>query len=278
MNVLSLFSGIGGLDLGLERAGHTIVGQVEVNEYCQRVLRKNWPDTPLHDDVRTCATWWRSQDRPEAHALAGGFPCQPHSVAGRKRGSEDPRYGWGWFYDVIRELEPGYVLVENVPNLVNTGLRTVLSDLDALGFTAWWSRVPAAALGAPHLRWRLFVLAAHPDRTTVWEQPRWWSRAGRASTSFIGFDGAAWDVAYPYGEARGHEGEPIVRGCEAAHGNTLQPRRCGCGLGWGAWAVEPPVDRVAHGVSAGMDRRRTLGNAVVPAVGEYVGHMLNSIA
>jgi DNA (cytosine-5)-methyltransferase 1 len=83
---LSLFSGIGGLDLGLERAGMACVGQVEIDDYCQRVLAKHWPEVPRHDDVRTCIDWWRAQPRPPADLICGGFPCQDISVAGRGAG------------------------------------------------------------------------------------------------------------------------------------------------------------------------------------------------
>ena len=83
MNVLSLFSGIGGLELGLERAGMTVVGQVEINPFCRRVLEKHWPEVPRHDDVRTAVEWWLGRARPAVDVVCGGFPCQPVSLAGR---------------------------------------------------------------------------------------------------------------------------------------------------------------------------------------------------
>ena len=93
MNVLSLFAGIGGLDLGLERAGMTVVGQVEIEPFCQRVLAKHWPEVPRHDDVRTAVEWWMGGARPAVDVVCGGFPCQPFSVAGEGRGVADERWG-----------------------------------------------------------------------------------------------------------------------------------------------------------------------------------------
>src|SRR5688572_6955713 len=119
MNVLSLFSGIGGLELGLERAGMTVVGQVEIDPFCRRVLAKHWPDVPRHDDVRTCVEWWKSGPRPAVHVVAGGPPCQPASRSGLRLGSADPRWGWPWFLAAVRELGPRFVVMENPPALLD---------------------------------------------------------------------------------------------------------------------------------------------------------------
>jgi DNA (cytosine-5)-methyltransferase 1 len=94
VNVLSLFAGIGGLDLGLERAGMTVVGQVEIDPWCRAVLAKHWPEVPRHDDVRTCVDWWLGEPRPAVDVICGGFPCQPVSVAGRRRAQDDERWLW----------------------------------------------------------------------------------------------------------------------------------------------------------------------------------------
>jgi DNA (cytosine-5)-methyltransferase 1 len=163
--VLSLFSGIGGLDLGLARAGMRIVGQVERDPCCRAVLARHWPQVPRHDDVRTALGWWGSRARPAVRVVAGGFPCQPFSGAGRRRGVADERWGWPWMADVVRELRPGYVVVENVPGLVrdSEAFGWLLGDLHTLGFDADWSVVPACAVGAPHTRSRVF-LVAHTHR------------------------------------------------------------------------------------------------------------------
>ena len=131
MNVLSLFSGIGGLDLGLQRAGMTIAGQVEIDPWCRKVLAKHWPEVPRHDDVRTCAGWWG--ERPVPDLICGGFPCQPVSSAGRRVAQSDPRWLWPLMAGVVAELRPGWVVIENVPGLLRLGLADVLGDLAGLG-------------------------------------------------------------------------------------------------------------------------------------------------
>jgi DNA (cytosine-5)-methyltransferase 1 len=166
LNVLSLFSGIGGLELGLERAGMATVGQVEIDPYCQRVLAKHWPDVPRHDDVRTASDWWASEQRPRVDVICGGFPCQPFSPAGLQRGVADERWGWPWFARVIREVQPRYVVVENVPSLLrhSDAFGWLLGDLANYGFDADWDVLSACSMGAPHRRRRLY-LVAYPTGT-----------------------------------------------------------------------------------------------------------------
>jgi DNA (cytosine-5)-methyltransferase 1 len=286
-----------------------VVGHVEIDPFARSILDKHWPEVPSHDDVRTCLDWWRAKRRPPVHVVAGGFPCQGHSVAGKQRGTSDERWGWPWFREVVEGLRPPIVLIENVPNLVRTGLVDVLQDLASLGFDAWWNRVPAAALGAPHLRWRLFVVAAHPERVKLRHEPGWSRGADGEGPTVTGHDGATWTLADTNGERRNERTgvlgnsagvtEPANRGRPVADaerdprqqrraGNAEQGTR-GRDAGRGAvgpdglvgaignpWAAEPDVGRVAHGVPARVDRLRVLGNAVVPQVAEYVGRMVLS--
>lgn len=160
LNVLSLFAGIGGLELGLERAGMNVVGQVEINPFCRQVLAKHWPDVPRHDDVRTAVEWWESETRPDVDLICGGFPCQDISEAGKRIGIRGSRSGlWKAMRDTIGHLRPTYVLVENVAALAIRGLDVVLGDLSQIGFDAEWATVSACSMGAPHPRERMFVLA-----------------------------------------------------------------------------------------------------------------------
>src|SRR5580700_10622450 len=101
MNVLSLFSGIGGLDLGLERAGMTVAGQVEIDPWCRKILAKHWPEVPRHDDVRTATGWWLSESRPVVDLVCGGVPCQPVSVAGKGLAQQDERWLWPATMDIV---------------------------------------------------------------------------------------------------------------------------------------------------------------------------------
>jgi DNA (cytosine-5)-methyltransferase 1 len=267
VNVLSLFSGIGGLELGLERAGMTVVGQVEIDPYCRRVLAKHWPEVPRHDDVRTCVDWWRSEPRPVVHMVCGGFPCQPISSAGRRLGEADERWLWPWFRDVIRDLRPRYALLENVSALLERGAGVVLGDLAEIGYDAEWDCIPASAVGAPHRRDRWFGLA-YPDG--------------------IGRHGGSWELGQTGRPEPADRGEVLAytasterpasqsQDLAPSRWRTAEPRERSGGGGpisdW--WATEPNVGRVAHGVPARVDRLRALGNAVVPQVAEHVGRLI----
>lgn len=232
MKVLSLFSGIGGLDLGLQRAGMTIAGQVEIDPWCRKVLAKHWPEVPRHDDVRTCAEWWG--DRPVPDLIGGGFPCQPVSASGRRLAQSDPRWLWPLMADAIARLRPRWVVIENVPGLRTRGLADVLRDLRQLGYRAAAGEISACAMGAPHPRERLFILA-HTEGAGCRARRRLSGDAAAAARS--GTDGTRLD-----------------------------------GRGW--WADEPRVDRVAYGLPDRVDRVRGLGNAVVPQVAEHIGRLI----
>lgn len=155
---LSLFSGIGGLDLGLERAGWQCVGQVEIDPFCQRVLARHWPGVPRWGDIREVDC----DALPRADLVAGGFPCQDTSDVGRLAGVAGQRSGlWAHLARVVRHLRPRWVLVENVAGLLapSRGMGRVVGDLAASGYDAEWDCLPAAAVGAPHLRARVWILA-----------------------------------------------------------------------------------------------------------------------
>ncbi|APU20144.1 DNA cytosine methyltransferase [Actinoalloteichus sp. GBA129-24] len=169
VNVLHLFEGIGGFSLGCQRAGMRPVGQVEIDPWCRSVLARHWPEVPRHDDVRTAAAWWQSRpDRPRVDVITGGFPCQPVSVAGRRRGVDDDRWLWPAMADVIAAIRPRWVLWENVPGLRTAGLDVVHADLVRLGYRHRVGYASACEMGAPHPRRRLLGLAHthRPRRAT----------------------------------------------------------------------------------------------------------------
>jgi DNA (cytosine-5)-methyltransferase 1 len=155
VNVGSLFSGIGGMDLGLARAGMTVRWQCEIEPYCRRVLAKHWPDVPCYEDVKTID--WTEVEPVDL--ICGGFPCQPVSLAGKRLAQEDERWLWPEFVRCIRVLRPRYVLVENTTGLLSAGMGDVLGDLAKAGFDAEWGLLSACALGAPHSRSRVFIVA-----------------------------------------------------------------------------------------------------------------------
>ncbi len=272
----SLFSGIGGIDLGLERAGMECIWQVENDKYCTRVLEKHWPEVQRFGDVRECT------NLPPVDLVAGGFPCQPHSVAGKRRGAEDDRNLWPEFRRVIAELRPRYVLAENVPGIVTTYIDTVLSDLEGQGYTCATFNLPAVAFDAPHRRERIFIVAH-----------RIGSGSGRGAA--IGQShGQGWQETQAKrkglqpGDRQAHSGFSQSGGETVSHSQSKRlerhEREVMAGEGEGRqnpnaarsdwWAVEPDVGRVANGVPSRVDRLRGLGNAVVPQVAEWVGEKI----
>lgn len=158
MNVLDLFSGSGAFNVGLERAGMQPVAFCEIDPWCQSVLRKWWPDVPCFDDVRRIDAS-RLGGLDAFDLVAGGFPCQPYSGAGKQLGARDPRDLWPETRRVIELSRPTWFIGENVTRLISLGLDDVLDDLEALGYATWPVGLPACAVGAPHRRERLFIIA-----------------------------------------------------------------------------------------------------------------------
>lgn len=151
----SLFSGIGGLDLGLERAGMRVIWQSEIDPYACRVLAKHWPGVPNIGDITKVD--WSNIERPDI--ICGGYPCQPFSLAGDRMGEDDPRHLWPAVREAISLLRPRYALLENVRGHLTLGGTTVLADLASIGYDAEWRIISAASVGAPHRRDRLFIVA-----------------------------------------------------------------------------------------------------------------------
>ena len=253
-----LFCGIGGFRLGLERAGHECKWPCEIDEFCRKVYLKHWPDTdPFYRDIRTVV------DAPRVDMLYGGFPCQDLSLAGKRAGIEGERSGlWSEFARLIGEVRPRYALVENVPGLLTGGMERVLGDLAEIGYDAEWHCIPAAAVGAPHLRDRVWILATG----IVCQRPNEErDRSGRSQEA-VGDSGASLaDSESKRLQGREDCGNP---------GSTLTGLGEGCGAISNQWSVEPDVGRVAHGVPSRVDRLKSLGNAVVPQVVEWIGRRI----
>ena len=304
----SLFSGIGGIDLGLERAGMTCAWQVEIDPWCRQVLTKHWPNVRRYEDVSAVG----GDTLEPVDVIAGGFPCQDVSVAGQRAGIQDgTRSGlWSEFHRIICELRPRYVFVENVPGLLTNGMGRVLSDLADIGYDAEWEVLSAADVGAPHLRKRVFITAhnrisdASGDELRVVRE-----RGGRehpnSPSSISGNDGEEEQVAdAQIVQCNGRNDNSRIcqqGGTVSKFGNRSRTKdvadaisgsgeseRIATGMGRGGelgeerepqvspWAVEPDVGRVAHGVPRRVDRLKGLGNAVVPQCAEWVGRKIVS--
>lgn len=235
----SLFAGIGGFDLGFERAGMVCKWQVEIDPFCQRVLAKHWPHVRRHDDVRTfpptAADDWR------VDVICGGFPCQDISNAGLRAGIEGERSGlWSEYARIIRVLRPTIVCVENVAALLDRGIGRVLGDLATLGYCAEWECFTAAEFNAPHQRDRLFILANSNENANL--------DALRAGTRGQKSEGFAW--------WRG-------RLDELGASDGIERRD-----------TYAEVMREVDGIPAWVDRVGGLGNAVVPQVAEWIGRRI----
>jgi len=308
MKVGSLFSGIGGLDLGLERAGMEIVWQVENDPYCQKVLKKHWPGVPCYGDIKEIDF----TTLPPVDLICGGFPCQPVSCAGKRQGDQDARWLWPEFYRAVCEARPQWVLVENVPGLLSAQdgrlFGGILRDLACGGYDAEWDLLPAAAFGAPHLRYRVFLVAhagfKYGNRGEDFcagngdgnreglengqEKVRSFKCGHKVlahapfGQDLIGRPGSLGEEATSRESgdpAFGHGGEDVAD----SQGDCLGTGLCPPGAGrkrWGRlgdsdwWATEPDVGRVAHGIPARVDRLKCLGNAVVPQVAEWIGRRI----
>jgi len=171
MKVLDLFSGIGGFSIGLEKVGFETVAFCEIERYCQEVLRRHWPDTPIYGDVKQLTGDQLRADGIIPDVIVGGYPCQPFSVAGRQRGEEDERHLWPEVHRLIRELRPRWVICENVSGHIKLGLDEVLSTLEAEGYTVWPFIIPACAVDAPHKRDRVWIVA-YSNRSSDRRAPR----------------------------------------------------------------------------------------------------------
>jgi DNA (cytosine-5)-methyltransferase 1 len=284
MTIGSLFSGIGGLELGLEAAGlGPVLFQVEIDPFASSILAKHWPDAQRFSDVRTVG----KHNLPRVDVLCGGFPCQDISFAGKGAGLEGARSGlWFEYLRVISEIQPRYVVIENVAGLVRRGLDVVVSGLHELGYEVEGTRLQAADVGAPHRRERLFLVAVARtvgrgtglgDLLPRREEP---DAAGR------GEGGGPGSVADPHREGGLQQGGPLLEergragdgGDERGLGHPNRPRLEGWGLpesgradersagspggsgtGSAEGSPEPGLGRDAARISGWMDTRWPAG-------------------
>lgn len=251
LNHLSLFTGIGGLDLAAESAGFRTVGQCEWADFPTKVLEMHWPDVPRWRDIRTLTreSFYERTGLRTVDVISGGFPCQPFSVAGKRRGSEDDRYLWPEMLRVIKEIRPAWVVGENVAGIVNMELDTVLSDLESQGYETRAFVFPACAVDAPHRRDRCAIVA-YADRK---RREKLKSSAVADQTESAYRADLAGDVSDPNRQVRNR--------CITYKNASGNPRSADST--W--WQVEPNVGRVVDGVPHRVDRLKCLGNAVVPA-------------
>ena len=274
---LDMFSGIGGFALGAYWAGLKFHAHYfsEVDNYAIQVYQKRFPEAELLGDIRNVDY----KKLPAGKYLAaGGFPCQPHSVAGQKKGGKDERDLWPECARMLRELRPAIALYENVPGLfVSNGgefFNRVLSDICESGYAAEWQIISAVDAGAPHLRKRVWIVA-YPDDGWIHERRRF----GNAGEIVRGLSGI-----HCNGQSRnqGQKGKILAdttkQGLQnradkeaAAEEHAKEFKR----HGW--WEIEPDVGRVAHGIPFRVDRLKCLGNAVVPQIPRLIWEKIKEL-
>ena len=273
---LDLFSGIGGFSLGLERTGgFQTVGFCDNDKKTHLVLKKHWPNVPIYDDVSTL----KGSDLGTIEIITGGFPCQDLSVAGKGAGLEGARSGLWWqFHRLIKEAQPRWVIAENVAALRSRGLDQVLRSLDQIGYDAEWHCIPASAVGAPHQRDRIWILAYPRHRGGrhfgIAQEGHNTQRERTTDSDSIGGPGCqSASVAYSYGIGSSGQGQfeqPIYptqivtrEAIEFKHGSVSD-----------FWKVEPELGRVADGIPNRLDRLKQLGNSLVPQIPEMIGYAI----
>jgi len=231
LKFISLFSGIGGIDLGFERAGMKCVAQVEIDDFCRSVLDKHWPDTPKFKDVRDVG----KHNLPTADVICGGFPCQPFSIAGKRRGTEDDRNLWPEMLRIVREIRPHWVVGENVTHFTKLALDGVISDLEAIGYTATAFDISSAAVGLPTMERHVWIIAA----------PNSIRPQGSIGKAIQDITALSWEFQRSYQRI-------------PERWSVSTARVCGVG------------ERIPNRV----DRLRSLGNAVPPRMAEVVGRAI----
>jgi DNA (cytosine-5)-methyltransferase 1 len=240
MRFLSLFAGIGGFDLGLERAGMECAGQVEIDPYCQAVLAKHWPHIKRMGDIREV----KGTEFGAVDLVCGGFPCQPFSIAGKRKGKDDLRFLWPEMLRVIKSVRPSWVLGENVANIVGMGFDTICDELEALGFSIQAFDLPAYSVGALHGRRRI-----------------WFVCNSKNYGPQHALDGASFSIPKKGQE----ETVSTSRGVACDKKRFLEEVR------------SAEFVRTANGLPSRMDRVKACGNSVVPQIVEEIGKAIMQI-
>jgi len=277
IRVLDLFSGIGGISKGLESTGgFETVAFVEIDPFCREILKKNWSNIPIYEDIKQLHI---DKNFIKIDMICGGFPCQPVSCAGKRQGDKDERWMWPEFYRIICEVRPKWVLVENVPGLLSAigknGKRGelfggILRDLSTIGYDAQWKTISAFNFGAPHLRKRLFLVAYSSSKR--WNQRSNFDRkygicsereqnseAKQNKNSNLWFESSENGNVVSFNRYK-----PFF----LSFNNRFQTNN---------WKIEPNVGRMVDGLPIKLDeeerklRLKALGNSVVPQCIQYIG-------
>lgn len=260
----SVCSGVGGIDLGFEWAGMFCEWQIEIDPFCRKLLKQQFPTVKRFTDVKTVET----SELSTVDLIAGGIPCQPHSVGGKRRGKDDKRNLWPDFYRLTKQLKPYWVVIENVQGIITTMLDQIILDLQNGGYTTGVYSFPASALGSPQNRRRVFIVGnAYNIRQTAPQVIRSHSQGSNGYTA----------GAIPTFQ--------LAR-------SDCQQGSMGSDQGWGIgkskrtfcpdqWESEPPIPRMVNGLPHELDenkrRIKALANSVVPEAAFLMGSLINQV-
>lgn len=269
MRQLDLFSGIGGFAYAAERVwgdDHEILAFCEIDEFCNKVLNKHWPHALIINDIKQL----NGKKIGQVDLITGGFPCQPFSVAGKRKGKKDDRYLWPEMLRVISEAKPRWVVAENVAGIISMVLDETVTDLENEGYETQAFVIPAVALDAPHRRDRVWIIGCHreaykkyakkdyssdllfKEKTTITSNTAGW-RLWR--TMFTKSQSGTWS-----------RGQTVLFTGRSIRETDHYP-----------WDFEPRVGRVVNGIPKGMDRLKSLGNAIVPYVAEVIFRAIEKV-
>ena len=311
LKLLDLFSGIGGFSLGLESTGFfETIAFVEKDKFCQKVLKKNFNNIQIEEDIRNV-----KGDRYAADVITGGFPCQPFSIAGKRKGTDDDRYLWDETIRVIRECKPRWFIGENVEGIINIQegmvLRQVQSDLEEEGFEVQCVVIPASGIGAWHQRKRVWILAhsnSNRNRNEITgsngEEKKIQREYREKNSSTWKFIGTDTDDVSNSGSKRSqgfnNQQEPSEQKLGFTSNNhdenvwnTKSTRQSSSSMGpgkgkfgrtssWGKqcesnwWKAQSGICGIPHGLSKTLDKNRanrikSLGNSIVPLIARQLG-------
>jgi DNA (cytosine-5)-methyltransferase 1 len=270
MKHLDLFSGIGGFALAARWMGWQTVQFVEIDSFCQKVLNKNFPNVPIHGDIKT---FDGTELRGTVDILTGGFPCQPFSGAGKRKGKEDDRHLWPEMLRVIAEVQPTYIVGENVYGLVNWSDGVVFDEvqtsLETAGFEVTSCVLPACGLNAPHRRDRVWIIAYREDEGSIrrfGESPNGTGCSGQRRVDEGTGRGNAWNEVIANNNNKRLQGSSHEGGVsESRKEPHKQPTGLFC-TRWSDFPTQSPVCRRDDGIPNRVDRIKSLGNAIVPQV------------
>ena len=313
LNVLDLFSGIGGFSLGLEATGgFETKAFCELDKYCKGVLKKHWPDTRQYDDIKELTyDKLRSDGIDTIDIITGGYPCQPFSVAGKQKGTEDKRHLWPEYFRLVKECRPTWVIGENVSGHIKLGLDQVIEDLESEGYATRTFSISASSIGANHQRERIWIIAnannngSHTKKRYETEQSsnrqkdripigngnstnsnsngllKDDSNIRPQSTESIRTDSGSIrkDIPRKQHMANTNSGSKETLNQERVLGEQNTERETerypdGSLQVHGQWNFEPNVGRVADGIPSRVDRLKSLGNSLVPQIPYYIGQTI----